>query len=566
MAKMIPAVVDDFNNSPGERLVFDALRDGLPSDYTVFHSFRWNKRRKGGRIEWGEADFTVFHPKHGILVIEVKSGGIALENGQWWYESTNNHERIPMKAPLEQADRTKYELIEIINNSLSAGEYCWVEPAVWFPSLDDRELIKNMPNTYHPDIVMMKWALNNTKQAIENAYNFYDCSNHTKLSPESAKMIIRTLAPAFSAIPSLGSIYLEQELSFLRITNEQNGLLDYLEEQPRAVIQGSAGTGKTLLAVEKARRLSVSDQVLFLCFNRFLMEDLRRKNQGYNISFYNLPSLVVREAGSSGVPTDEDIIEYLNKYDEIGNWGYKHIIVDEGQDFNAIHLSLLATISDIQNGVFYVFYDKNQLVQRRELPEWVQKAECRLALRHNCRNTHRIATTAGRPIDVEPILWEKAPDGKTPNFHVVGDDKSFVPKLNELISKYIEADIPLNQIVILTSKTEENSVLAGLDKIGKWPLVNARNTDGILFTTARKFKGLESAVVIIVDVNASTIDSPESRNLFYVGASRAKDFLDIIALLDGEQMQALGEALTNEHITKNVAGRIASTLKVRITR
>jgi len=562
---MIPTVVDDFNNSPGERLVFDALRDGLPSDYTVFHSFRWNRRTQSGRIEWGEADFTIFHPKHGILVIEVKSGGIALENGQWWYERTNNHERKPMKAPLEQADRTKYELVDMINSCLDEGEYCWVEPAVWFPSLADRELIKNMPNTYHPEIIMMEWALKNTRQAIDNAYQFYNSSRRTRLSPVSAKLIVRTLAPAFSAIPSLGSIYAEQELSFLRMTNEQNGLLDHLEEQPRAVIQGSAGTGKTLLAVEKARRLSVSDKVLFLCFNRFLMEDLRSKNEGYNISFYNLPSLVVRETGISGVPTDTDIIEYLNQYDKIGNWGYKHIIVDEGQDFNEIHLNLLATIADIQNGVFYVFYDKNQLVQRRVLPEWVQKAECRLVLRRNCRNTHSIATTAGRPIEVEPILWEKAPAGKTPNFHVVGDDKSFVQKLNEVISKYIGADIPLNQIVILTSKTEENSVLAGLDKIGKWSLVNARNTDGILFTTVRKFKGLESAVVIIVDVNASTFESPESRNLFYVGASRAKGFLDIIALLDGEQMQALGEALTNAQITKNVAAKIASTLKVRIT-
>lgn len=453
---MIPAVVDDFNCSPGESRVFYALRDGLPSDYTVFHSFRWNKRTQKGRIEWGEADFTVFNPKYGILVVEVKSGGIALENGRWWYEQRNNRKRERMKAPLEQADKTKYELIEMIKDCLPEGEYCWVEPVVWFPSLADRELIKDMPNTYHPEIVLMDWALTNTKQAIENAYRFYNSAHHTKLSSESAKLIVRSLAPAFSAIPSLGSIYAEQELSFLRMTNEQNRLLDYLEEQPTAVIQGSAGTGKTLLAVEKARRLSVSDHVLFLCFNRFLMEDLRKKNQDYNIDFYNLSALAVRETGIAGVPTDEDITEYLNRYDEIGNWDYKHIIVDEGQDFNEIHLNLLSVIASMQNGVFYVFYDKNQLVQRRELPEWVEKADCRLILRRNCRNTHSIARTAGRPIDVEPILWEKSPGGKTPDFHIVSDGKGFVQKLKEVISKYMGAGIPLNDIAILTLKTEEN--------------------------------------------------------------------------------------------------------------
>jgi len=91
MAKMIPASEDDFNNSLGERQVFSALRDGLPGDYTVSHSFRWNKRTQSGRVEWGEGDFTIFHPKFGILVIEVKSGGIALGNGQWWYERKDNH-------------------------------------------------------------------------------------------------------------------------------------------------------------------------------------------------------------------------------------------------------------------------------------------------------------------------------------------------------------------------------------------------------------------------------------------------------------------------------------------
>lgn len=563
---MIPEYVDDFNDSIGEQQVFDALRNNLPSEYTVFHSLRWNRRTRKGRIEWGEADFTVFHPDYGILVIEVKSGGIALENGQWWYESTNHRAREPMKAPLEQADKTKYELVEIIGNNLPEGEYCWIEPAVWFPSLANRKIIKDMPNTYRPEIVMMEWALKNTKQAIENAYQFYGSSQRTKLSSESAKLVVRTLAPAFSAIPSLGTIYAEQEHSFLRMTREQSGLLDYLEEQPIAVIQGSAGTGKTLLAVEKARRLSVKDKVLFLCFNRFLMEDLRKNNRGYNIDFYNLQSLTMRETRNSEIPTDEDITEYLNWYDEIGNWDFRHIIVDEGQDFNDVHLNLLATIANIQSGEFYVFYDKNQLVQRHALPEWIQKAECRLVLRRNCRNTYSIATTAGRPIDVKPILWEKSPRGKTPNFYVVRDIKSFVQKLEKIISKYIGAGVPLRQMVILTPKTEENSVLSEIERINKWPITNTRDTEGILFTTARKFKGLESAVIIIIDVDASTFESFESRSLFYVGTSRAKDFLDIIVMLDDEQMQALGEALTNVQGIKNVAAKIASALKVRISR
>lgn len=562
MAKMIPSNEDDFNSSFGERQVFSALRDGLPNDYTVFHSFRWNKRNQNGRIEWGEADFTVFHPKYGFLVIEVKSGGIVLDNGQWQYERSDNHERFEMKDPLEQANRTTYIIKELVEGVLPNGDYCWVEPIVWFPSISDRSLISDMPNTYHPEIVFMDWALTNTKQAIDNAYQFYDSARRTKLSGESAKMIIRTLAPAFSAVPSLGALYAEQEHRFLRMTTEQNGLLDYLEEQPTAVVQGSAGTGKTLLAVEKARRLSGDSKVLFLCFNRFLMEDLRLKNQGYNIAFYNLPSLVLREARLADSPSDSDIAEYLNHYDEIGNWDYEHIIVDEGQDFNDEHLNILATIAGLQGGVFYVFYDKNQLVQRRELPDWIKNAECRLVLRRNCRNTHTIATTAGRPIDVDPVLWEKSPAGTKPNFYITNNDSELIAKLTELISKYISEKIPIEQIIILTAKTEDRSLLANVNKIGKWSLTNSRKDAGIFFTTARKFKGLEAAAVIVVDIDATTFSTQEERNLFYVGASRAKNFLDIVTTLDEHQLQVLGDVLNDGKPAKNPKAKVASTLKV----
>ena len=47
-----------------------------------------------------------------------------------------------------------------------------------------------------------------------------------------------------------------REEQFIRLTREQSILLDFLEEQDRAVIGGGAGTGKTILAVEHARRLA----------------------------------------------------------------------------------------------------------------------------------------------------------------------------------------------------------------------------------------------------------------------------------------------------------------------
>jgi len=566
MAKMIPSEPDDFNSSLGEELVFYALKENLPDDYTVFYSFWWNNRKQRGGVEWGEADFTVFHPKYGILVIEVKSGGISLDgNGRFWHEPSDNRPRTPMKKdPLEQASRTKYMIKDMLDIILPFGEQCWIEPVVWFPSVSNRELINDMPNTYHKENVLMDWALKNTRKAIENAYNFYSSESMTNISPGSVKLIERKLAPAFRAIPNLGSKSAEHEFYFMRLTNEQFGLLDYLDEQRKAVIQGSAGTGKTLLAVEKARRLSEYDKVLFLCFNSFLRDDLTNKNKDYeNIEFCTLKYLATRETKNQ-ISDDNGITAYLDRYDEIGNWNYKHIIVDEGQDFNDEHLELLEAITDINEGVFYIFYDKNQLVQRRELPSFVKNAECRLVLSRNCRNTHEIATTAGRPIDVKPVLWSKALNGDKPALHIVTERDILIDKLDHLVRKYSVEGIPPDQITILTAKTEEKSIISGLDKIARWSLVGSREENKILFTTARKFKGLESIAVIIIDVDADTFRSPEDRNLFYVGSSRAMSYLEIVCVLNNSMLNELGKTLSGEQAIKNAASKVASALKVRI--
>ena len=60
-----------------------------------------------------------------------------------------------------------------------------------------------------------------------------------------------------------------------QLLREQYKLLDFLEDQDTAVINGAAGTGKTMLAIEKARRHSIEgEKVLFLCYNRMLCDKL----------------------------------------------------------------------------------------------------------------------------------------------------------------------------------------------------------------------------------------------------------------------------------------------------
>ena len=61
-----------------------------------------------------------------------------------------------------------------------------------------------------------------------------------------------------------------------QLTEEQYVILDYLKRHRRAAISGSAGSGKTLVALEKAIRLYRDGfSVLFLCHNPYLANSLR---------------------------------------------------------------------------------------------------------------------------------------------------------------------------------------------------------------------------------------------------------------------------------------------------
>ncbi len=89
----------------------------------------------------------------------------------------------------------------------------------------------------------------------------------------------------------------------------------------------------------------------------------------------------------------------------------------------------------------------------------------------------------------------------------------------------------INDIVILTCKTEESSALKDKAKSGKY-----RNK--YLFTTCRKFKGLEADAVILIDVDDTTFN-PKNVQLYYVGTSRARIRLDIVAMLSDDQCNRL---------------------------
>lgn len=289
MAKFIPnAKPDTFNNSYGERKVYGALRI-LGDEYTIFYSLDWVGA--GGKQTLGEADFVILHPEYGILVIEVKSGGIEYKNGSWI--QTNTKSGISkMIRPYNQARRSQFEIMERLDDGLQGSPRPMLGYAVWFPSVD-LEGTPGLPLEAAPEITLDKNALLAPETSIVGAFAYWAKKFGTiPLNEPQLQKVIAILCPYFHAIPSLKMKVEEAHQSYIRLTRQQMLLLDFLEEQPTAAIHGPAGTGKTVLAVEKAKRLAAQGHnVLLLCYNSFLRSFLKKNNSTPSVDFHTAHSL-----------------------------------------------------------------------------------------------------------------------------------------------------------------------------------------------------------------------------------------------------------------------------------
>ena len=524
MATFIPSKTDDYHGSFGEEVILSCLRT-LPDEYIVFHSLEWidGPSKNGHRVAQGEADFTIFHPDKGIAIVEVKGGAISCDGREWVQTNIYGQARSrKMQDPVQQADRSKFKIKEIIDNY---GIKCLTCHGVWFPDVDQIE--GTLPLNYHSNIVLLKKDLGNPQGAIDRIFAYWSKLYRfsPKLSPLAARRVVDTLAPVFKAVPSMQSIFDERERLFVRLTNEQTAILDYLDEQRLALIHGRAGTGKTLLAVEKARRLAeTGDKVLFLCYNAALRQHLRNQYSIPNVEYDNLHTLPIKLFDEADGLYGDSLIELLvreltqKKYKARELWPYNHLIIDEGQDFPD---EVVQALLGVNSGHVYIFYDRYQLVHLKDVPKWTEQIDCRLVLNRNCRSTVQITRSACSVIGEKPNITLNNIQGDEPQIIFSSELHKATELIVKIIKQAVRKGIELRDIAVLSLQPEGKSLFTA-QSFRSIPVTEKYGEPGLLFTTVRKFKGLEAKVLILTDVSAQTFKTPQNKRLYYVGASRAK--------------------------------------------
>lgn len=566
-----PAEHDD-RSREGE--IYYAL-SRLPEGFTVIHSYKLLEVVDGSAIEQKEADFVVFNRRLGILVIEAKAGRVRCEHGEWVYASGG---AMKHGGPYRQADNMKWKIFSRFGElgMESLRDRCKLTHAVWLPSLGGHELgfIDYSPESSR-EITLCKSDLNDPTAQITRIMQMEVGARETRLSETEADEILKkVLLPEFDVVPTNSIDYKYNDFVFARLLESQARVLNFLRDQKTAVVNGAAGTGKTLIAIEGAKQAARNGRVLFLCFNSLLKEDISKRCKDVpDIDVYTISGYACK-ACNSPKP------DYLNLSETLmenpGAFPYDHIVIDEGQDFglkdieDAMVLETLHSIVESRpNSTMYLFYDKRQFVQGSTMPDFLMDADCKLTLYVNCRNTEPIAKSSLRAL-------KEADGGKLKTISNLGAPPlMFVSNCRERQEAFIDNQICLlkdsgiDDIVVITCKTIGGSNFSGCFT-GNPDAYRWKNQK-VPVHTVRKFKGLEAEAVILVDVDQTLWESPsvnyepDPGTLFYTAASRAKHELRIACNMDADACnQTL--ALMGEEANRRPEKKLANILGASLVR
>ena len=338
----------------------------------------------------------------------------------------------------------------------------------------------------------------------------------------------------------------------LRLTEKQVEVLNTLNEETRYVIDGAAGTGKTVLAQELAkRRCEAGDTVALLCSNPNLIRHLKPwaekisdGNKGEIVAGTpaTLPSYAFEKDSDSASERHTQRLRDSPELEKSLKFGYleakwslfvdetvtdlgqgsifDYLIVDEAQNLcDAVFLKLMNSLlkGGLTKGRFTMFGDfTNQDIVfypriedgRTSLKEFIKSLDdnCDLPdtsieLKNNCRNTYQIfekiveLTFLGSP----PLSGAHGPDVQIEFF----SGEEWRERVDRLVSGLKERDFHSRQIILLAN---DDGRFNDMDSCGGWKLSNIReafristpSNDILRCSDIYDFQGLESDVAILV--------------------------------------------------------------------
>lgn len=566
MTRMVPDRIGS-DVAASERRVHQMIQD-LPEtdDWICLHSLGLSSAWTG---DYGELDFLLLVPRVGLIVVEVKGGGISVRNGTWTTRDRYGRSHSLKRSPFRQAQDGVWKLLSALRKKFGDNAPEAKCPIGWTVVFPDVQCPALPPEATRGEVVDRDDLDGDLRRRLLSLPSLAALASRTDLEKPSQAIIdrvLRFLRPEFEQISVPVSERWDAEEQIRTLTEEQFAVLDGIADNACLLIQGPAGTGKTLLGLESARRAVLSGKrVLMTCYNANLGRWLHAATRGQPMVAGNIHALLRERIQASPLAADLAKAEsssidnanlYGHVYFELGALAieateerFDHIVVDEVQDVASKPLCdvVKAWSSDRAHVVFVGDFSRQAIYAgaAQASPELLDANMGRLAsfnLTLNCRNTRRIANQlavlsgfAGHR------LSDRQPEGDQVSVNFFENDDAGLRALETIVLRLRDAGHKASEVVVLGPRRRDKSFLRSTKAIGGWQLVDFdEEAAGLRYETIHSFKGLESPVVIIVEGGASTAD--ESDALLYVGMSRAR--LKLFVLVRESNRTAIEARLT----------------------
>lgn len=572
MAIMIPSVISPDVKSNAEKHIFKWFQKAPGTeDWIILHSLGVSNHKK---VIHGEVDFFALIPERGIFALEVKGGRVRRQNGIWSFTDKYGHTDTKERGPFDQAWEGIYSLKESISKMLD-NEHRGLKDIIFgigvmFPDVEyssigvDAESWQIFDSSDGENVVAFISRISEgAKNTWKRTRGKIDKRNIPNV--DDIKYLADLLRGDFDLVSLLGTkmTYSDEDLGAL--TREQYKCLDQLEDNPRCLVRGAAGTGKTMLAIEATKNaIANGETVALFCFNRLLGEWLQNYflQQPVNLRPVYVGTLhgymrniLIAHGKNISVLDELDEDEKQRYFSEVlpqmatdclysDTAKFDRIIVDEAQDIiSESYLNFLDSCikRGIDRGRWMMFGDLSmQAIYGKGRAEETfiaildrHTSFARFKLSINCRNTKKICEEVRTITGIyEKSKYQKIIDGPPVQYITYSGIDDERDKLVKILMKLSENQVEKGEITILSPKRREKSVVNVLQEINV-PNFSIPKIEDFTFSTIQAFKGLENKVVILVD-----IEHFHDKKLMYVGLSRARTGLYVLETESGNKEYA----------------------------
>ncbi|MFW7381623.1 MAG: NERD domain-containing protein [Oligoflexus sp.] len=547
----------------------------LPDSWNVYYSCTLSSLEPEKGLVDNEIDFVLYHPKHGLYVIEVKGWSISFDANVGQFYSVNRHGKsFAIKDPFQQALVWKSRFLRFLKNR---GVKVPTTHLVSFPSVNEDDIPQSA--SVSPDLIIGRQRIADLEAYLKQIskmvhpaqfLNFQDCRRDLdgilRGTTYTTRLYLRD--------------YIDNHDSKVRdIEVIHETLLTPIASTKRLAIEGEAGTGKTVLAMMLARHFRDQGKTVLLLSSNPLLNNYMKTETGSGVdvqTYWELASsygieLLRRPNGYDG--SREDWIQYVGPErlkDAIlqSNRRYDVLLCDEAQDVQPFWWESLETVLQGEESHFYIFFDRSQGVfgsgssDSSFIPEDVLPIRTPyFPLVHNYRITREISGFSRTfRTGTEIMRSHSARLGYFPEIIAYEDERDAEQKLAQLFRKLFEKEgLKTSEVTILSARRPfvDGSWFKDIKKLGNYGLLDIgtlkhRNMPrpeelqgNVPVSTISSFKGLETSVGIITNLSEYNLpfQNPIMSSLFYVACTRAKHMLYIMVKKGDDKFQVVKEAL-----------------------